>query len=32
MRQAAEAEANNAISDDVSGRLDLEEIHHRFAD
>ncbi len=31
MRRAEEVESNSAISDSVGGRLDLEELHHRFA-
>jgi len=31
MRRVEEVEGNNAISDEVAGRLDLEELHHRFA-
>jgi aryl-alcohol dehydrogenase-like predicted oxidoreductase len=30
MRRAAEVEANNALSDDTAGRLDLAQIHYRF--
>lgn len=30
MRHAEEVVANNAISDDATGRLDLVELHHRF--
>jgi len=32
MRRAWEVESNNAISDDIDGRLDLEQLHHRFVD
>lgn len=32
MRRAEEAEANNAVSDDLSGRFDMTDLHHRFAD
>jgi aryl-alcohol dehydrogenase-like predicted oxidoreductase len=30
MRRAEEVERNNALSDDMAARLDLEEIHNRF--
>jgi aryl-alcohol dehydrogenase-like predicted oxidoreductase len=30
MRRVQEVEQNNAISDDTSLRLDLEQVHHRF--
>jgi hypothetical protein len=32
MRQPRFVEINNAISDDLEGRIDLEALHYRFAD